>query len=514
VHANPQIETGRDGRIVSWACLAILVQSSVIAGACLADEPTVNRSTCWVEMDRLAAPEAIQAAAADDDFVYAIANSQVAQYSRTLRTRTAVSQGDAEHLNSGFFWKGQLYCAHSNYPKLPERSQIKVLDPKTMRLTTFHDFEDFGGSLTWVIREGDHWWCNFAHYGKSNHRTFLVQFNNDWKELARWTYPASVISQLGSYSLSGGIWRHGELLVTGHDDPVLFRLSLPDQGNELIDKGRAAVPFTGQGFAADPITGGLIGIDRAKRQLKFASAVPSTRLRLLTYNIHHGEGVDGKLDLERIARVIQSESPDIVALQEVDRRARRSGSVDQPEELARLLKMHVLFGDNIPLQGGHYGNVLLSRYPFVSSTNHLLPRFDSGEQRGVIEAEVSLGGQTRIRLFATHLDHRPADRERIASARQVEELAVRHPDQPAVLLGDLNADPESAVLGEFRTKWTRPNSKILPTIPVETPTTQIDYVLCRPAPRWIAIESRVLDEKIASDHRPLLVVIDLLDQSK
>ena len=47
--------------------------------------------------------------------------------------------------------------------------------------------------------------------------------------------------------------------------------------------------------------------------------VPGT-LRVLTYNIHHGEGTDGKLDLDRIARVIKAAEPDIVALQEVDQK--------------------------------------------------------------------------------------------------------------------------------------------------------------------------------------------------
>ena len=76
------------------------------------------------------------------------------------------------------------------------------------------------------------------------------------------------------------------------------------------------------------------------------------RLRVLTYNIHHGEGVDGKLDLKRIAQVITSVDPDLVALQEVDRGTRRTQEIDQPAELAQLTKMHVVFGGNIRYQGG------------------------------------------------------------------------------------------------------------------------------------------------------------------
>ena len=52
-------------------------------------------------------------------------------------------------------------------------------------------------------------------------------------------------------------------------------------------------------------------------------------VRVLTYNIHHGEGMDGKIDLERIAAVIKRLEPDVVALQEVDVKTTRSQGVDQ-----------------------------------------------------------------------------------------------------------------------------------------------------------------------------------------
>ena len=75
-------------------------------------------------------------------------------------------------------------------------------------------------------------------------------------------------------------------------------------------------------------------------------------LRLVAYNIHHGEGMDGKLDLERIARVIAAEKPDLVALQEVDKGCKRSGSIDQAAKLAKLLKMDHRFGKFMDYQGG------------------------------------------------------------------------------------------------------------------------------------------------------------------
>jgi len=235
------------------------------------------------------------------------------------------------------------------------------------------------------------------------------------------------------------------------------------------------------------------------------------QLRVLSYNIHHGEGVDRKLDLPRIARVIKSVNPDLVALQEVDDGTERTKHVDQPAVLARLTGMNVVFGDNIGYQGGHYGNAVLSRLPVKRHENHPLPLFDNGEQRGVLEVEVGMPNGTGPLLFlATHLDHRAGDRERVASAKAINELAATGADQPALLAGDLNDLPESKTLCEFGTVWTRANEKVLPTVPVNQPTRQIDFILFRPAECWKAIDVRVLDEAVASDHRAIFAVLELL----
>src|SRR5215207_8498273 len=77
-------------------------------------------------------------------------------------------------------------------------------------------------------------------------------------------------------------------------------------------------------------------------------------LRVLSYNIHHAEGTDGKLDLARIAGVIRAAEPDLVAVQEVDRDTTRTNKVDQTAELAKLTKLHGEFAKAIDLQGGGY----------------------------------------------------------------------------------------------------------------------------------------------------------------
>ncbi|WP_166825712.1 glycerophosphodiester phosphodiesterase [Thalassoroseus pseudoceratinae] len=221
----------------------------------------------WKLVKEFSAKEAIQAAVADRQYLYAISSQQVAKYDRMTGECIAVSAGKAQHLNSGFLWKGQLLCAHSNYPQTPPQNEIKFLDPSTMKLTTYRKIEGYEGSLVWVVRRGNSWWCNFAQYGEDNDQTTLVQFSHEWQELGRWTFPKSVISQLGKYSLSGGLWYGDELLCTGHDKQELYRLRLPKSGNELDYVGRDKIPFTGQGFAVDPATKGLIGISRAERKL-------------------------------------------------------------------------------------------------------------------------------------------------------------------------------------------------------------------------------------------------------
>jgi endonuclease/exonuclease/phosphatase family metal-dependent hydrolase len=239
-------------------------------------------------------------------------------------------------------------------------------------------------------------------------------------------------------------------------------------------------------------------------------AARTERVRVLSYNIHHGEGVDKVLDLERIARVIRSVNPDLVALQEVDRRATRSRSVDQPAELARLTGLEVAFGPNIPLQGGDYGNAVLSRWRILRSENHRLPNVDAGEQRGLLEVHVEAPvTKTPVVVWATHFDHRSNDAERVASAEALRARVRGAPGQPALLVGDLNDVPSSRTLGALAADWARSNAQVLPTIPVAKPSRQIDYVLFRPAERWEPIETRVLDEAVASDHRPLFAVLEL-----
>jgi hypothetical protein len=249
-------------------CLGLVVVLSVLV-LVRADE-TPSAATRWTTTAEIAARGANQAAAADEKYAYAVDNGVIAKYDRSTGKLIATSSGEAKHLNSAFLHQGKLYCAHSNFPRTPERSEIMLLDTDSMQLTTFKDFGNFGGSLTWVLWHDGHWWCNFARYGKNNAETFLVKFDGDWQEQARWTYPAEVIERLGNYSISGGVWHEGKLLVTDHDHGILYEMELPATDNVLHLRQTQRVPFTGQGIANDPATGGLVGINRSTKQIVFA----------------------------------------------------------------------------------------------------------------------------------------------------------------------------------------------------------------------------------------------------
>ncbi len=235
------------------------------------------------------------------------------------------------------------------------------------------------------------------------------------------------------------------------------------------------------------------------------------RVRVLSYNIHHGRGVDGKIDLQRIAKIIRDARPDIVALQECDRKTRRSQGVDQPAELARLTDMHVLFEPNIAFQGGQYGNAVLSRRKAVRHVNHRLPSLTVGEQRGMLDVTFDLHDDgPRIRFLTTHLDYRRDDSERLESCKMIEKLTAAQPDQPMILAGDLNALWDSRVMDRLRSQWMTTRNKPIFTFPAGGPKRQIDYILYRPADRWKSVSTQVVEAPVASDHRPLLAELELL----
>ena len=233
-------------------------------------------------------------------------------------------------------------------------------------------------------------------------------------------------------------------------------------------------------------------------------------LRVMTYNIHHAEGLDGKVDLERIANVIRQSNADIVALQEVDKNTRRTGGIDMPADLARRPGMNIVFGANLDnYQGGQYGTAILSRFPIESHENHLLKQTREGEQRGVLQAVLAVN-QGQLLFICTHLDHTGDPAERLFSETQFTGLFARHAGLPALLCGDFNDTPASELHKRRSKKWTdawsiagKSNGF---TMGSANPTRRIDYIWLSSKKnfrvRWVDVP-----RSEASDHLPLVAEI-------
>jgi len=243
----------------------------------------------------------------------------------------------------------------------------------------------------------------------------------------------------------------------------------------------------------------------------FASgwAAEPLRVRVLTYNIHHGEGTDGNIDLARIASVIKRLKPDVVALQEVDKKTTRSNGVDQAAELAKLTEMHVAFGKAMDFAGGEYGEAILSRYPLSEVQVHHLPFMQGCEPRCAVAARVRLGTDRPEFVFAgTHLEHAKAP-VRLCQAQKLNPILAAANALPTILAGDFNDVPDSPAIKVLQPHWTDATAgQPDPTCPSSQPRLKIDYVFFRPVDGWHVVEKQVINEPVASDHRPLLVVLE------
>jgi len=227
-------------------------------------------------------------------------------------------------------------------------------------------------------------------------------------------------------------------------------------------------------------------------------------LTVLCYNIHHGEGVDGILSLERIASLINTVSPDIVALQEVDVNTNRTERVNQIEELGKLTNMNSVFGKSMDFDEGQYGNAVLTRFDIIDSTTFPLP----GEPRSALAVTLGLDSIDGIEIvfISTHLDTRLKFRKQ--SIPLIENILDNYESTPLILAGDLNDTPVSEIMQQLFKDLDNATPNIY-TVPVDVPEKQIDYILFKPQKEWTVLSSKALDEKVASDHRAIMAVFKL-----
>jgi endonuclease/exonuclease/phosphatase family metal-dependent hydrolase len=236
-----------------------------------------------------------------------------------------------------------------------------------------------------------------------------------------------------------------------------------------------------------------------------------TEVKILSFNIFHGATTRGDYNLDAIARVITDCDPDLVALQEVDFKTNRSGHIDLATELGKRTHMTPLFGRAMYYDDGEYGEGILSKYSFIRTRNVPLPNTPGNEPRTALEAVVVLPSGDTIAFIGTHFDHLKPETDRVAQAEKINEVFTSGP-YPAILAGDLNAQPGSNPINILEELWSSTYNKINPepTFPSDAPKITIDYVMHFPAGRWKILETEVICDSIASDHCAYLVTLLLL----
>lgn len=232
-------------------------------------------------------------------------------------------------------------------------------------------------------------------------------------------------------------------------------------------------------------------------------------MRIMTYNIRAGRGMDGRLSLSRIAQVIEAESPDIVALQEVDSQRKRTTYEDQAHVLAERLGYHCAFVHARRWTRGEYGNAILSKFPILDCQRLALPK----PARLPVEARCVLQCRLghpdgEVLFWNTHLGLLAAER-RAQVAAMIQEYLRSHQELPLVLCGDFNARPRSKEISGLSLHLQRVLSQR--TFPGFLPVVHLDHVFHT---KHLRVDRTFVPKTLlarrASDHLPLVVDLEWL----
>ena len=236
----------------------------------------------------------------------------------------------------------------------------------------------------------------------------------------------------------------------------------------------------------------------------------NTSLTIMTYNIHHGRGLDGEVDLERLARVIRAEAPDVVCLQEVDRGMDRTDGLDMPAFFAAALDMEVVYQTNLRIGEGEYGNATLSRYPITDYADWSLPGPEGVEPRGCLKITIDVNG-VPVHVLNTHMGLDEEERKAQAGS-----ILDRMPAGHVILTGDVNeetgAPAINAFLEVFQDTFHYHSGDVEYTFRADDPQRRIDYILA--TSQLNVLSSRVIateEARIASDHLPYVAAVTVPD---
>ena len=242
------------------------------------------------------------------------------------------------------------------------------------------------------------------------------------------------------------------------------------------------------------------------------------RLRVATYNVHGCVGMDAQRSESRIAEVIASMSADIVGLQELDLGRARSAHVDQAALIAEWLGWKYHFHPAMRTGDEQYGNAIVSRFPITLKQAAEMPGappWYCREQRSAIwmQAETDLGP---VQIINSHFGLGYGERTLQAKLLLGPDwLGSVPPDQPAILLGDLNSVRTSRAYRLIETHLRDVRTLVRPkrafrTFPTHLPSLAVDHIFVnRPlSPTHLSVHRTPL-ARLASDHFPLVCELTL-----
>jgi endonuclease/exonuclease/phosphatase family metal-dependent hydrolase len=232
------------------------------------------------------------------------------------------------------------------------------------------------------------------------------------------------------------------------------------------------------------------------------STVSAQKVRVMTYNVRNGHGVDGVKDIKRCAEVINDARPHVIAVQELDSMSRRNNKYVLGE-LAQLTGYHDYYHRTIPYKGGAYGIGILSRKEALSVDFHPLPC--RKEPRGLLVVEFK-----KYYLLCTHLSLNQEDR--VTSVGIIRDI-VSKLNKPVFIAGDMNARPNSKPMKAFKEFTQVLNDENKFTIPSNKPRSCIDYILGANG-SFKVLKDYVYYGTIASDHLPLYVDVKITKPKK
>ena len=234
-------------------------------------------------------------------------------------------------------------------------------------------------------------------------------------------------------------------------------------------------------------------------------------VKVMQWNIHHGADNNGRVNLKQQADVILKCDPDVVAINEVDKNSPRTNFIDTPAMLATLTGMIPIFGAaTVSPPEGLYGNLILSRYKMNLVGAWKIPSVAS-ESRSVTLVKI-LAPQP-FYLAVTHLSHKQNDEENAVRVQQAQAILTKisqfATDRPAIIIGDFNCAPDSDPVKALQQENWQIGEPLL-SHPAWEPARALDYIAYNAADERLQIVDRqAIDEKIASDHLPLVNVLKI-----